>query len=621
MRDRRSPLISVFVLAAGVAMASGCSSESFTGAPVTTTPPEGDDCACCGSNGAGVDAGCGDAAAPTPHPNFGPLVTASDPPPPISGGTLLVTHDGKMAVAADTDRDVVHVVGIAAQTLTFDVALQHGDEPGRVVEDGAGRVHVALRGGGAVATIDPAKGALLARRAVCPAPRGLAWDQATDLVHVACATGELVSMPAAGGAPTRTVVIERDLRDVVDEGGVLTVTKFRSAEVLRLAADGTVADRRQLGVDPSQPGFVPHVAWRAVPTSAGGILVVHQAETTKSVDVQVPHGYGGGGPSIVETVVTQLDANGSQVGQSVAVAGLVLPVDVAMSSDGKVAIASPGNAFFLDGATMTVSEPGWPSNTVQGVPGPPKGQAVAVAFVDDDHLIVQSREPAQLWFVDVTDPFASQGTTISLSKVTRDDSGHDIFHVMAGVEVACASCHPEGGDDGHVWTLSGNARRTPSLRGTIAGTAPYHWPGDLVAFPALVDEVYTRRMSGTQLDGPQTAALQHWVEAIPAPSTPSWVDPASAGRGQAIFGGAQVACARCHSGPKLTNNATVDVGTGGAFQVPPLVGVGWRTPLLHDGCAATIAERFGTCATPAHGDVSKLSPQDLIDLGNYLETL
>ena len=34
--------------------------------------------------------------------------------------------------------------------------------------------------------------------------------------------------------------------------------------------------------------------------------------------------------------------------------------------------------------------------------------------------------------------------------------------------------------------LDGNKRRTPSLRGTIAGTAPYHWPGDKADLDALV---------------------------------------------------------------------------------------------------------------------------------------
>jgi hypothetical protein len=63
------------------------------------------------------------------------------------------------------------------------------------------------------------------------------------------------------------------------------------------------------------------------------------------------------------------------------------------------------------------------------------------------------------------------------------------------------------------------------------------------------------------------------------------------------------------------------VGTGGAFQVPPLVGLGWRAPFLHDGCAGTLADRFGSCATSGHGNTSSLSSGDLSDLVAYLETL
>jgi cytochrome c peroxidase len=63
------------------------------------------------------------------------------------------------------------------------------------------------------------------------------------------------------------------------------------------------------------------------------------------------------------------------------------------------------------------------------------------------------------------------------------------------------------------------------------------------------------------------------------------------------------------------------VGTGGAFQVPPLVGVGWRTPLMHDGCATTLADRFGACSTAQHGHIASLSATDITNLTAYLETL
>src|SRR5262245_60447232 len=76
---------------------------------------------------------------------------ASKRTPPISGGTLIVAGD--RAIAADSDRDVVWIVDLNTHAI-YQVALKDGDEPGRVAVDDAGRVHVALRGAGAVATID-----------------------------------------------------------------------------------------------------------------------------------------------------------------------------------------------------------------------------------------------------------------------------------------------------------------------------------------------------------------------------------------------------------------------------------------------------------------------------------
>jgi CxxC motif-containing protein (DUF1111 family) len=136
-----------------------------------------------------------------------------------------------------------------------------------------------------------------------------------------------------------------------------------------------------------------------------------------------------------------------------------------------------------------------------------------------------------------------------------------------------------------------------------------------------VNDVYTIRMAGGSLDSDQMSALTGWVQTIPPPPAPTWVSASAAAAGKTIFNSTTVGCASCHSGAKFTNNQTVDVGTGSAFQVPPLVGVGWRTPLLHDGCAATMADRFGMCATPQHGNIASLSAGDLENLEAYLESL
>ena len=128
-------------------------------------------------------------------------------------------------------------------------------------------------------------------------------------------------------------------------------------------------------------------------------------------------------------------------------------------------------------------------------------------------------------------------------------------------------------------------------------------------------------MSGAFLAVPQRDALEGWVQTIPAPPSPSWLDASSVQRGAALFTSSATGCSTCHSGAKLTNNTTVDVGSGGKFQVPPLVGVGWRTPLLHDGCAHTMLDRFGKCSTQSHGSIAGLTPGNIVDLATYLESL
>jgi hypothetical protein len=293
----------------------------------------------------------------------------------------------------------------------------------------------------------------------------------------------------------------------------------------------------------------------------------------------------------------------------------VLPVDVAVSPDGsRLAAVATGNAFSANLSTIFEFDGcGVPQSAPHS-----SLQATAVAFDPAGDLIVQTREPATLVvFASSTD----SGTSISLSGDSRADTGFDIFHTQAGGMIACGSCHPEGGDDGHVWLLDDKSRRTASLRGTIAGTAPYHWPGDEADLNVLVNDVYTRRMSGVSLASDQMNAVNDWVQQIPAPPVPTWVDAHAAARGKTLFESASVGCTTCHSGPKFTNNQTMDVGTGGLFQVPPLVGVGWRTPLFHDGCATNLGSRFSACSTPAHGSIGSLMAGDLSDLIAYLETL
>jgi mono/diheme cytochrome c family protein len=555
------------------------------------------------------------------------------------------------------------------------------------VADSAGRAHVALRHGGALASIDTTTGQLLQRRAVCAAPRGVAYDAATDLVHVACAGGELVSLPAAGGNAVRTLNLTRDLRDIVVDGPNLRVSRFLSSEVLTIGADGSVSQTIKMPTFRATAArggqlYTPGVAWRMMEMPDGsGVMMLHQRGVSEEVQ-PVVGGYGGPDAcnGIVHPAVTVVASDGS-TRSGPALAGMVLSVDMAISADAKrVAFISAGNSTnmipgdvapdltrvfvsdtdsvtddhvgcmpdgmhgpcgggFVGGTPLFASDTGSgtagggmagsggtaPPDTKPtpcGVPDPqvPQvvGEPIAVAFEGSGQIVVQSREPAMLAM--------PGGVSIPLSPISRNDTGHLIFHSNAGGFLACASCHAEGNDDGRVWNFTcQGARRTQSLQaGGLRGSEPFHWDGAETDMTRLMTDVFQGRMSGPALANDQINTLMSWIDGQPRVPAAAPTDPAAVERGRALFNdGSRAACASCHAGSKFTNNVTVDVGTGGAFQVPSLVGIGSRGPFMHDGCAKTLTQRFTdtACGGAQHGNVSGLSSNEISDLVTYLQSI
>jgi cytochrome c peroxidase len=135
-------------------------------------------------------------------------------------------------------------------------------------------------------------------------------------------------------------------------------------------------------------------------------------------------------------------------------------------------------------------------------------------------------------------------------------------------------------------------------------------------------DVFTGRMAGNAVTHSQDVSFGPWLERVPAPAPVPVTDAAAVARGLALFNSPTLGCTGCHSGPLMTTKALVNVGTGGTFKVPSLIGVGARPPYLHDGCAPTLADRFGSCGGgDLHGHTSQLVAQDISDLVAYLETL
>ncbi|WP_437590490.1 c-type cytochrome [Sorangium sp. So ce1000] len=567
------------------------------------------------------------------------------PPPPISGGTLLVTADKAFAVAADPDRDRVSIIDLVTFDVNAILPLQTGDEPGRVTEGAPGTAHVALRRGGAVVTIDLATKEMH-RRPVCAAPRGLAYDASTDLLHVACAGGELVTLSSDVAAPpVRELRLDRDLRDVIVQGDSLLVSRFRSSELLRVAKDGTVTQRFKppayLQSVPNGHGFdvrefEPAVAWRTVPLPGGGVVMVHQRGLVSPIDTERPNSYYSGNcrVTLVHTAVAVMRPMPGDDPQALAlpapgVGGIgegLLPVDIAVSADGvNAVIAEAGTRRIFETPLTTLEhsdglEPCSASEDQRVIEVDASGQPIAVGYDGDRNLLVQLREPPGIARFAALN--GARTALLPLAGESRLDDSHALFHRSSHTS-ACASCHPEGQDDGRVWNFKpAGPRRTQSLAGGVLATAPLHWDGDLKDFDALIKEVLVHRMGTYPPEPEHVAAFAAWLDTIKDVPRSKPADEDAVARGEALFNDPTLACATCHSGELLTNGATVDVGTGKPFQVPSLRGLAARAPYMHDGCAATLRERFGPCGGgDKHGVTSSLTPAQIDDLVAYLETL
>ena len=216
--------------------------------------------------------------------------------------------------------------------------------------------------------------------------------------------------------------------------------------------------------------------------------MVFQQELIGEVQPE-PGGYGDTGcGGIVRTGVSWLKVDGTEVTVTVPAQ---LPVDLATSPDGlNVAVASAGASFgsmfntavpvvTFRAPEISMSPPqadegpcgqplaaGWNNPTAQ-----PVGQVVAVARDASDRLIVQTREPSTLVVGE---------RAVVLPGESRKDTGHQVFHMGTSAGLACASCHPEGREDGHTWQFAGlGPRRTQSIRRVNPGTEPFHWNGDM----------------------------------------------------------------------------------------------------------------------------------------------
>jgi hypothetical protein len=551
---------------------------------------------------------------------------------PILGGTLLVTRDGSSVVAADPDRDVVFLVDLHTLSVRS-LAFEDGDQPGRVLEGPAGRVFVLTRGSGTLVALDVASGEIEYRVPVCRTPRGIDYDAASGSLFVACRSGLLLNLDEKDGSVLARLQFDEDLRDVLVRGKELLLTRARSAEVLVVSEAGEVVRRAApLGTRPSH-------LFRSVLLPSGEILLAHQNSDPQTGPPLLDPGddcrMSAVAPILSITSTEPPSASGAPAPadprdqvpvpamafDTFAIAGLLGPLDLALAPEaGKFALLASGNAWNPIGPRPTLvagplGEKGGLSGALRStlaacgstVAKPVAGEPIAVALDPKGRVYVQSREPAAL--------VLDNGVSISLSKVSRADTGLALFYMNAGGALACASCHPEGEEDGLSWPAGSSMRRTPSLAGGLSARAPYQWTGEFATLGNLIKTVFSTQLAAHW--APTTAQVETlgaWLEQLPSPQVAEQLDMAAVERGRAQFFDGEGACGDCHAGSDFSDHLTHDVGTAGPFKTPSLLGVSARAPYFHDGCALELRGIFGACGGKDHGrDLPASAKSDLIE--------
>jgi len=560
-----------------------------------------------------------------------------------------------LVLVADEDERALHTVDL--DTLEEVAITQLPEAPTQLAALADGRVAVSYRWANRVAVLeprpDPAAGlSPLCETKVPSEPVALA-TQGSDLLVVSGHGRRLTQLSVDDLSVQRSEPLPRAPRAVIVTGdgatawvshavgGVMTAVDLRAeprdtASVdLRVGMTGDLFDDDRRLREANQ-GFAVAVA---TPFDGAGerLFSPHVGVDTGASDEPISTGYGASefGPRALAPFVVTIDTKKKvRLTDELASARAqdattcTLP-RAAVARGDRLWVACEGidRVLELDARMpdpMTVEHRRFP------VGAGPEGIALA-----GDRLLVWSRFDRELARIDL-----GRGEVVRSRLARREDSavtalyarGRVLFHRTEDARIsrgqrACASCHPDGRDDGLVWTSPDGRRQTKLLAGRIEGTAPYGWFGK---HDTLADHLRSTvgRLGGSGFHGPRDEAdlkaLVHYVEHLPS-STVDVVDDDRVARGRALFEDAAQGCSMCHE-QGGTNGLAYDVGSApnGArqrnFDTPSLRFLADSAPYYHDGRFATLRELL-VATDGVMGHTSDLSSTDLDALETYLRTL
>jgi YVTN family beta-propeller protein len=603
-------------------------------------------------------------------PPIGTAPTRQGPTPPATrgggssspgnaasqSGSIALSSDGLLYVAAN-DNGGVSVVDPKNGPVNF---IPTGTRPEHLIIRGSS-VYVSNRQSRSVTQIDTTTQKVVRQIAVGAEPMGM--DLTSDgLLLVACAMSGTVQAIDMNGNTTWTVQFGEDVRAVAVgphdrayapsyKSAVVHVIDTRAGMEISPAIDMSITDfptYQVRGVESivydSVRGiaFVPHTESRGGPI---GEIVAGETTVSGGYSQPTPDGSGSSAPITVTTVTTVNPQTAQAVSDPLGLFfGLAGP---------KVAAINPAtdNLYVVSFLGSAVASN--PFGQIFHVGAGPNGIAIsgdgttAYVYNSFEHTIsVLDLVPGEASELRVIPEIEPQTLSVNQQngRLLFNSSVDSRMSAQGGGGVACASCHPDGRDDGHTWQFPEGLRNTPTLVGrALASTAPYHWDGQIDG-PAGFSMVVQVRMGGSGIAPSDFDDIFLWLENEPAPDNPNRSGDAKPTAdqiaGSAVF--ISAGCSVCHSGPTFTDNAFHDVGTGfttaplatlqsgnipqsdvtaSVPNTPSLLGVFASAPYLHDGSKATLRDRITQNPGDMHGTTSNLTNAQVDQLVAYLQTL
>jgi DNA-binding beta-propeller fold protein YncE len=567
----------------------------------------------------------------------------------LTGSRIAAVDEGALVIDADsgnlikTDKD-----GKPLTTLAI------GDNPGMMVYDPRAKLaYVAARASNRVAVVKVSATKLeLAQWITTPVePYGIALSPDTKTVMVTTiADRALVAFDTASGKERWRTALGREPRGLavspdgtralvayLQTGTVDQIDLLETHSAEHVALSTAAAPRRCRHCGGTDGESFARAAFAVTFMGDHEAVVPYQRETP----VQIASGgnagsYGGGFEPPITHQLAFLGLERQRTTQATATIAQHQPRALAWDANhDALYVAGLGTDALLQvkNASQTGIAEGISANLTSG---DHKCGADGLAITPEGNVLVWCSFTRNVERIVVID---AKGTLATTAKINpgpmlvasalgeKQHEGFVLFHsaepaISQGGALACASCHPDGREDGLSWKIETNTLQTPLLAGRIVGTHPYKWDGgDKDLKTSLTTTM--KRLGGFGLDKAQTANLAAYLEVLPAPRPPTR-DVQMVARGKALFDSAEVGCRSCHDGATYSDQSThkFQTSTLANADTPSLIGLAASAPYYHDGSAATL-EALLRDRGAVHGmaETAKLSEQNISDLIAFLETI